>query len=349
MTTAAVTLNDIATLNAELAALVRARIPLEPELRRLGSQLPAGAAALAERLGKRMQDGDDLATALAAEGDTLPAAYRAVVAAGIQSGDLATALDDVAESAERLASLRRSAGMALILPAIVVVLASMLTAILLRTTFANFAWIAPETLAGYEQAARSPWLSLLLWLVVPMLAIGVPLVWWLASTGPRSSALRWIPGAGRLHRVSEAATLAEVLRIMVASGAPLPEALRTAADATSYRTYSNASRELAKRVTEGTQLASARDRQTEQITSQLPRLVRVSLRQSGDRELFASSLARASSSYHRQVDALSGVLADYVPAVLTVGVAGSITAAYTIGLMWPYTQMLYTMASGLWK
>ena len=77
------TLEDFAALNAELAALVRARIPLEPELRRLASQLPTGAGALADRLASRMEGGASLAEAMRAEGDNLPEVYRAVVVAGL--------------------------------------------------------------------------------------------------------------------------------------------------------------------------------------------------------------------------------------------------------------------------
>jgi type II secretory pathway component PulF len=348
-------LDDLAALNAELAALVRARIPLEPELRRLAHQLPSGAAGLADRLATRMERGDDLPAALAAEGEPLPEAYRAMVTAGLESGDLAGALEDMAESARRLAALRQTTGIALIIPMSVVVVASLLLAVVLRFSFRDIAWIAPQTLTPYEQAANSPWLGWLLGVVVPLLAIAVPVWWWVRSRGatglaaPRWTMLGWIPGARRLHRFGAAATLAEVLRMMVASGAPLDRALRTAAGATSNRTYRRAGLKLAELSHQGADLAQPSDPAITRALDQLPPLVRIAMRQSGQRDLFAASLARAAKSYHGRAESLGGALADYVPALLTVGIAGTVTAVYAVGLLWPYTAMLYTMANGLWQ
>ncbi len=348
-------LDDLAALNAELAALVRARIPLEPELRRLARQLPAGAGALANRLAERMEQGDDLPAALAAEGERLPEAYRAIVAAGLASGDLAGALEDLADTSRRLAALRQTTGIALVVPTSVVIVASILLAAVLRFSFREFAWIAPTQLAPYEQLARAPWLRWVLAVAVPLLAITVPLVWWWRSRGatgiaaPRWSVLGWIPGGRRLHRLGAAATLADVLRMMVASGAPLEQSLRVAAGATSDRTYRRASVALADRCRHGADLAERTDAAVVQNIELLPPLVKVALRQTGRRDIFAASLARAARTYRARAESLSGALGDYVPAALTVGVAGTITAVYAIGLLWPYTTMLYTMADAMWK
>jgi type II secretory pathway component PulF len=348
-------LDDLAALNAELAALVRARIPLEPELRRLAPQLPKGAGALADRLAQRLDRGDDLATAIAAEGDAIPPAYGAIVTAGLESGDLAGALEDMAESARRLASLRQTTGIALVIPISVVVVASILLSVVLQFSFRDIAWIAPKQLKPYEMLTSAPWLRFGLAVVIPLLAIALPLLWWWRSrraTGlgaPRWSMLGWIPGGRRLHRLGAAATFAEVMRMMIASGAPLERALRIAAGATTDRTYRRASLALADSCHRDATLVDRNDPATARAIQQLPSLVRVALRQAGRRDVFAASLARAARAYHSRAESLGGALAEYVPALLTVGVAGTVTALYAIGLLWPYTTMLYTMASGMWR
>ncbi len=348
-------LDDLAALNAELAALVRARIPLEPELRRLAPQLPKRAGALANRLAERMESGSDLATAMEAERDQLPEVYRAVMIAGLESGDPTAALEDVAESAGRLAGLRQTTGLALVMPVAVVIVASVLLSVLLQTTFKNIAWIAPDTLGPYQAAAQDPWLRWVLAVLVPLLAIVVPCVWWWRSraavgwAASRWGVLGWIPGGRRLHRLTSSATFAEVLRMMVASGAPLDRSLTTAAQSCANRRFRRAGLALAEHSRGGGDLADRNNVLVAKHSQQLPPQVRVALRHCGHQDVFASSLAQAASSYQARAAALSSALSDYIPALLTLGVAGTVTAAYTIGLLWPYTVMLYTLSHALWQ
>ena len=104
---------DFITLNEELAALARARMPLESHLRRFGAELPGKAGDLAARIGGRLEAGDTLAAAMERECASLPAAYRATILAGVQSGQLAGALESLVDTATRLEQLRRISGLAL--------------------------------------------------------------------------------------------------------------------------------------------------------------------------------------------------------------------------------------------
>ncbi|QDU54057.1 type II secretion system F family protein [Aeoliella mucimassa] len=131
------TLDDFAALNAELASLVRARMPLEPSLRQIARYLPTGAADMAERLAKRLEQGMSLGDAIELEGKKLPEMYLAVISAGLESGEPAGALEAVSQSAARLATLRQTTGIALIVPVMVVVIASALFGFLLQMALLN--------------------------------------------------------------------------------------------------------------------------------------------------------------------------------------------------------------------
>lgn len=349
------TLDDLAALNAELAALAKARMPLEPELRRLARQLSPGAGSLATRLANRIERGSSLIDALDAEGDQLPEVYRAVVEAGIASGDPAGALEEMARSTRRLSNLQRTTSAALLVPITVIILASLLLALLLTGVFSNIAWIAPETLTPYAKFADNPWLIKTLTIVLPVLAIVIPLVWWWRSrratslAAPRWSLLGWIPGARALHRLSASGTMAEVLRMTTAAGVPLDRSLRIAAGAVGHRGYRKAALELADQVAAGGVPGDRDDHPGRSPLDRLPPLVQVALRYSGRRPLMTASLNRARRSYQARADLLQTSLNDLVPAVLTVGVAGTVVAAYCIGMMWPYTEMLHTLADSLWQ
>jgi len=349
------TLDDLTVLNAELAALVRARIPLEPELRRLGTQLPRGAAALANRLALRMEAGDDLPAAIAAEGDALPGTYRAVAAAGLASGNLPGALESIAESTSRLADIRRTAGVALIVPVAVVVVVSLMLSVLLAVLSDNFTWIAPRELAPWQAWVEWPTLRWVLGTLIPAAAILVPLVWWLRTSVPggraasRLSLLGWIPGVGKLQRLGDAATFSEVLRMMLASDVPLERALRVAGDATTQRRYRKAAQTLADASQKGSDLTATNSATLTSALRRLPPLVRTALHQSKHRRLLLTTLAQASRHYQARAEAQRGFLTSYVPAFLTLGVAGTVAAIYAIGLMWPYTHMLKTLADGMWR
>ncbi len=92
----AIALDDLIALNDEIAALSRAGLPLERGLLGFGIEVPGRLGAVATALGERMERGESLAEAVRDERLNLPATYRAVVEAGLRSGRLAAALEDLA-------------------------------------------------------------------------------------------------------------------------------------------------------------------------------------------------------------------------------------------------------------
>src|SRR5215469_8849422 len=103
----AFTLDDLLALNDEIAALVRAGVPLESGLAELGRELPGHHGRVARALSQRLARGASLDQALLESRDEFPELYVSVVTAGLKSGRLASALEGLAAAARRVAELRQ--------------------------------------------------------------------------------------------------------------------------------------------------------------------------------------------------------------------------------------------------
>src|SRR5262249_51853770 len=117
------TLDQLAALSDEIAALVRAGVPLHRGLQDLGADMPGRLGRMAGELGKELQSGQPLDAAIAQRLSTsLPLAYRAVVTAGLRAGRLPAALEGIAQTARVISQLRSSIGLALLYPLVVLTL-----------------------------------------------------------------------------------------------------------------------------------------------------------------------------------------------------------------------------------
>ncbi len=141
----ALSLDDLIALNTEIGALVRSGVPLQSGLAELGADLPGRLGQLVAELAEKTARGEPLETAILADADSLPPAYRAVVEAGVRAGRLPAALEAVAASARRLAETSRTAAMAAIYPLMVILAAwcgmvffAVVVAPQLATSFADF-------------------------------------------------------------------------------------------------------------------------------------------------------------------------------------------------------------------
>ena len=259
-----VTLDQLAALNDELAALARAGVPLESGLESLGRDWPGPVGRLVTAVAQRLQAGGDLVGALEQETD-LPPAYRAVVLAGLRAGRLAVALEGVSAVIRRAAETRRLVLAALIYPAVVLLLAY---GLFLFTLLA----CQPAILAAYDDMLRRPetlaWLRALIntaphwapWVPLPLL-LGAAGWWWTFGPGggagdgagggpPGAGSRRW-PGIRGLMQAGRLATFADCLALMIEHAVPLPDAVRLAADASGDRRLREAGEELASRLQQG--------------------------------------------------------------------------------------------------
>ncbi|MFN5803544.1 MAG: type II secretion system F family protein, partial [Burkholderiales bacterium] len=210
--------------------------------------------------------GSSLATALNAQERDFPEIYRALVAAGEQSGDLAKVLDRLATYLEDRASLAQQVLTAFIYPALLTLVA-VLVVILMLT------YVLPQVVAVFDQSkqklplvtvlvmAASDFLRHWWWLLLALLAGG----WWSYRRALRSDVVRlrhdaaWLnlPILGRLQLSLDTARFASTLAILVGGGVPILKALEAGAATISNRALRRDVDAAAVRVREGAPLARA--------------------------------------------------------------------------------------------
>lgn len=341
-------LADFIVINEEIGALVRARLPLETHLARIGGDLPGKSGELAARIGGRMEAGESLAASMDAECASLPAAYRAAIVAGVESGQLGGALESLVDTATRLDQLRRVTGLALLYPLMVVVIACLLFGLVLTAVIPQFDWLYESHFGPLAELARSSWAARTIAFVVPSVIVLLVLTWWWRS-GRVGGALAWLPGIRRVNRWGQAATLAELLRLLVERGLPLDRALKLAGDAVDDRGMRSAARQLAESVQNGEITSPASSELNYADRSNFPLLVRLALRHATDRRLMTASLDEAATMYRERATRAAEWYAEYVPILLTLAIGGTITLAFTLLIFWPYSSMLRELAQWNWK
>ncbi len=342
------TLNDLLALNEEIAALVRAGVPLEQGLASLGADMPGRLGSTAAALAARTARGESLEQALADQAVALSPAYQAVVQAGLRAGRLPAALEAVAASAQRTAETQRAAIVAVSYPLLIFALVWLGLAVFARS-------LAPTLLSSFH-AFNVPgqgvfkvlaWLGHSAWLwgpAMPILLAVLLFLWWHACT--RAAALHsrrvdrlfgWLPWLGHVLQFSRSAAFLEILALLVENRTPLDEAVTLAAAACGDPQTVRAARQLSE-------VAPARPNATAAGRAGLSaagELVAAGGQPRGRAAAGAATFRRDLPSPRANQFDLVRVL---LPAFLTVAVAGTITAAYALVLFIPYTMMLNSLA-----
>ena len=336
------TLDDLVALNEEIAALVRAGVPLEAGLAQLGDDLPGRLGRLATRLAERTARGESLAQALTDDAGQLQPAYRAVVEAGVRAGRLPAALEAVAASARRLAETQRVVALAAIYPAIVILAAwcgllffTGAIAPRFAAMFRDFEVPGQQFFNAMVEAGRYGWY----WgPVLPALLLVLLVAWCLGRAQGRWTAriFGWIPWTGRLVRCWRTATFLDLLTLLIESQTPLPEAMRLAAEASGDPRLLQLGREVTAALESG-QTAPAGG-------AAFPPWVNWLLLAAGRDGALLSAVHHTAAAYHRRARRQSDLLRVFVPIVLTIVVAGGVTALYALALFAPYVAMLRSLS-----
>ncbi len=346
-----VTLEQLIALNREIGALAAAGIPLGQGLMRVADEFSGPAAAMSRRLAERLEAGTDLAAALDAESAVLPESYRALVRAGLRSGNLASALAGYCDTALRMAQLRRVVGLAVIYPVLLVVavwIFFLLASSLILPSFDWFEmgehfWVEPlqTFLFGLGQTGR--WL---LGSIVPLVLVLGAIYWWKRSARATEGAdanrvnwLGWIPGMGRISQLSGEANFADMLQLLVDHGIQLTEALPLAARASGLAGIAGVATQLASQLAAGKPLRSNLE-----TFRRLPPLVRLALVTGHGPTGLVDGLRRAAKNYRRRADAWAEGIAFYFPLALTALVGGTVVGAYAILLFQPYAATLKALS-----
>lgn len=344
MAARSITLDELVALNDEMLALVRAGVPLESGLRALSTDLPGRLGTLAKSLGEKLEGGKSLVDSLDDSSAGLPRVYRAVVAAGLRSGQLPAALEGISAAARRAAELRRVMIVAMVYPIIVLLVASFMffftatkTAPVVSRIYemANidqpfwYGWVVRATSLGPEVVAAF-WIAFVL--------IGG--VWLYRSSRASAISRRGMHGMASVSRVLHAgrmATFADVLALMVEQRVPLDEAVVLAGEASGDVVLLNSSGTLAERIRTG--------QQSKKLPTGFPPLLGWLITSSTHQSHLAKSLRQTADSYRRRALNMSNWLTVYLPIVLSAGVGGTIAFLYVLIVMAPFYNLLYQLSN----
>jgi general secretion pathway protein F len=257
----------LAVWTRQLAGLVGSSLPLERALAALSDEAEdERQRELVAHLRSEVNAGSPFARALATAPREFDEVYRAVVAAGEQSGALGTVLERLADDLEERQELRGKLVGAALYPAIVSLIAIVIVIFLVT-------YVVPQVASVFASSKRA-----LPFLTTAMLAISAFLRSWgwlilvglaataaLLTTALRNEAFRerfdaaWLnlPLIGRLARGYNAARFAGTLAMLASAGVPILKALQAASETLSNRAMRADAMDALVQVREGAPLASA--------------------------------------------------------------------------------------------
>lgn len=258
---------ELAVLTRRFAGLLEAGLSVERALDALEEQGGGGhSSRVLAAVRSEVRSGHTLASALEQHPSSFPEFYRGLVATGERSGELAQLMGRLADYLERRQNLRYSAGLALLYPAVVVVVALAVVAGLL-------AYVIPQVLQVFDQSRHAlPFLTrALLWMSKAITSYGwlltgaavAAIVVARAAYG-RAAIRAWahhaalrMPLIGASWRGMDTARLSGTLAILLEGGAPLVPSMGTAARVMSNLALRAAVDDAARRVQEGEALHRA--------------------------------------------------------------------------------------------
>jgi len=259
---------DIALFTRQLAAMLKAGIPLLQAFSVVArSQTNAALAQLIEQLHRDVESGSSLHQALARHPRYFNALYCHLVAAGEQAGMLDELLASLARHQEKNLRIQSQIRTALIYPLAIVSCAVLVTAIIMI-------WVVPSFKQVFSSFGASlPWPTLVVigisdfladcWLLLLTLTVAAGLLathLWRHSPVWRARAERLslrLPLFGAIARKAAVARWARTLATMFGAGVPLVEALQAVGGAAGNAAYTEATGIIAKQVGNGVSLAAA--------------------------------------------------------------------------------------------
>ena len=259
--------SGLAVWTRQLAGLVAAGLPLERALTALADEAEEQRQRdLIAHLRSEVNGGATFARALGSVPREFDEVYRAVVAAGEQSGALGRVLERLADDLEERQSLKGKLIGAALYPAIVSLIAVIIVTFLVT-------YVVPQVASVFATSKHA-----LPFLTEMMLAISAFVRQWgllaaaclIAGAFLFSAALRQpvfrlrfdaaflnVPLAGRLMRGYNAARFAGTLAMLAGAGVPILKALQAAAETLSNHALRADAMEALVQVREGAPLASA--------------------------------------------------------------------------------------------
>lgn len=338
----------LALTTRQLATLISVS-PLEEALRNLMLQADRpNLRRVLEGVHAGVIEGRRLSDAMGQQGAAFPPLYRAMTAAGEQSGALQPILERLADGLERDEVVRGKVLTALVYPCVLAVVA-------LGVIVAMMTYIVPKVVDQFDSMGQTlPLLTRLViglsdlmrdwgWLMALILAVVVAA----GLIARRREAVRlrldgWVlrlPLVGRLTRDLHGARMARTLSTMIAAGLPVLEGLTITARTVSNRALRRATEQMAEAVREGGGLSAAMRRA--EVFPPILVYMTASGESSGRLE---PMLERAADYLEREFSNFTAVMLSLLePAIIVV--MGGIVAVIVLSILLPILQ-INTLALG---
>ena len=327
----------------QLAGLVGAGLPLERALTALAEESEnERQRELVAHLKSEVNAGSSFARALATAPREFDDIYRAVVAAGEQSGALGLVLERLADDLEQQHALRTKVLGAMLYPAIVSTVALVIVMVLVT-------WVVPQIANVFASSKRA-----LPALTVGMLAVSGFLRQWgwllallaaaavgLLGLARRNEAFRErsdaavlrLPLLGRLARGYNAARFGSTLAMLAGAGVPILKALQAAAETLGNRAMRSDALDALAQVREGAPLASALA-----AKKRFPGLLAMFARLGEQTGQLPRMLERASAQLSAEVQRRALAAATILEPLLIVGM-GLVVVVIMLAVLMPIIQL----------
>jgi len=257
---------EFIVFNQELATLLNAGIPVVQSLDILRQRVENGVLKLVlDDVHDQVRNGEALSDAFAAHGNLFPGMYTASLLAGEKSGNLTEVLQRYIAYSRVIGTVRRKTVSALIYPAILLALSTVVVGIIVLRVVPEFGGFynglgAELPLSTRAIVAISEALLQNLVAIVFTVVAGAALGWmWLRRSGSLAildHLLLDTPGIGGIARKFATSQLARTLSTLLRGGIPLVTALDISARSIGNRYFSQQLDTVSRKVREGQSLSA---------------------------------------------------------------------------------------------
>lgn len=345
-------LDELIALNEEIISLVQAGIPLELGLREMGNELPDRLGKISAELATKMEQGNTLSEAMESEGSRFPQVYRVIVEAGVKSGKLTVALEEMSNFAWELFHLRRQIGMAMVYPLIVFSLAYGLFLVFLFEILARFNSAYEVFRLGETrpmEALNFLESTMIYWALVPPLLLFLFALIWMRTGSSQllnfkgtSRLIGWIPGVKKIASYYRYGNFAELMSLLIQQKIPFSQAIVLAAEATGDDQLVQSARLMSERHSQ----AQLESRGTAKAYGWPPLLTWLLTTKEHQGKL-SLALKNAADMYRRKAAQHTRWFRIMFPIFTGAIIGGGTVLCYCLVLFLPFTDMLKQLASPL--
>ena len=343
-----ITPKDIAVFSRQLATMIKSGVPLVMALEIIGNgNKNVRMKKMVDELRLDIEGGSSIYEAMSKHPVQFDELYRNLVKAGEGAGVLETVLDTIATYKENIETLKGKIKKALFYPAMVIVVAILVSALLLivvvpqfEQTFASFGAELPAFTQLIIAASK---FVLAWWWAILLVVVGGGFAF--VFTYRRSPSLQHtvdrlslkIPVVGQILHNAAIARFARTLAVTFKAGVPLVEALGIVAGATGSKVYEQAVLRMRDDVAVGYQVNMAMKQ-----TALFPHMV-VQMTAIGEEAgALDTMLFKVAEFYEEEVnnavDALSSLLEPMIMVVI-----GGVVGALVIGMYLPIFKLAATI------